>query len=78
MAEGGPCVTTSQLVRIVFQSTMGSYEGAFSAARPTTHRSAGGTVGEGGGMLIAHRGREGVRGGGGEMVFLDLWVGLWL
>jgi hypothetical protein len=30
------------------------------------------------GMALADREREVVRGGGGEVVFLDLWVGLWL
>jgi hypothetical protein len=28
------------------------------------------------GMPIAHRGWEGIRGSGGEVVFLDLWIGL--
>jgi hypothetical protein len=36
-------------------------------------------VGEVDGIILAHRGREVlVRGGGGEVAFLDLWMGLWL
>jgi hypothetical protein len=35
-------------------------------------------VGEVDFMGLANRGREVVRGGGGEMAFLDLWMGLWL
>jgi hypothetical protein len=34
--------------------------------------------GEVDGVLVAHRGCEVVRGGGGEMIFLNLWMGLWL
>jgi hypothetical protein len=33
-------------------------------------------VGEVDGVVLAHRGREVVRGGGGEMAFLDLWMGM--
>jgi hypothetical protein len=44
--------TTSQLVRSVFQSTMGSYEGAFSAEPAAgDHRPRGGLGGAGGAVV---------------------------
>jgi hypothetical protein len=43
---------------------------------PTARRERAGSVGVGDSMVLAHRGHEVARGGGGEMAFLDLWMGL--
>jgi hypothetical protein len=52
-------------------------EGATGQLRaPTTHRLQGGKVSEVDSTHLAHRGGEVVRGGGGEMIFVDVWVGL--